>query len=155
MADIVTPEQRSRMMSGIKGKNTKPEMIIRKGLHALGFRYRLHDKTLPGKPDLVFPSYHAVILIHGCFWHCHQCYLFKWPSSRQEFWKEKISRNAERDREQISLLNNMGWRVLVIWECALRGRTKLPAQEVVEQTARWLKNEAGSSEIMGDDYGTH
>lgn len=90
MADVVTPEKRSKMMSGIQGKNTKPELTIRKGLHALGFRYRLHGKTLPGKPDLVFPKYKAVIFIHGCFWHAHHCHLFKWPSTRVDFWQEKI-----------------------------------------------------------------
>jgi DNA mismatch endonuclease (patch repair protein) len=155
LADIVTPEKRSQMMSGIKGKNTRPEMIIRKGLHALGFRYRLHDKNLPGKPDLVFPSYHAAIQVQGCFWHAHNCYLFKWPSTRQEFWEEKISRNAERDIENLAALENEGWRVLTIWECALRGRTRLPVEEVIDKAAKWLKTETESSEIRGFDNGTH
>lgn len=155
MTDIVTPEKRSQMMSGIRGKNTKPELIIRKGLHALGFRYRLHDSKLPGRPDLVFPMYHAVILVNGCFWHGHGCYLFKWPKSRQEFWKEKINGNMERDQRNIVALKKAGWRVLIIWECALRGKLKLPVEQVTETAAYWLKAETQSSEIRGYDNGTH
>ena len=93
MADVVDRKTRSRMMSGIRGKNTRPELLIRKGLHARGFRFRLHDKRLPGKPDLVLPKYSAVIFVHGCFWHGHDCHLFKWPQSRREFWRKKITRN--------------------------------------------------------------
>ena len=91
MPDIVSPEVRSRMMSGIRGRDTKPELVLRRGLHALGFRYRISPKDVPGKPDMVFPRYHAVILAHGCFWHGHDCHLFRWPSSRREFWRAKIS----------------------------------------------------------------
>ncbi len=149
LADIVNRETRSRMMSGIKGKDTKPEMVIRKGLHALGFRYRLHDKGLPGKPDLVFPAYRAVVMVHGCFWHRHECSLFKWPSTRKEFWQEKISRNADRDRKNAALLESMGWKILTIWECAVRGRDALEISEVVTKAANWLKNETKSSEISG------
>lgn len=154
MPDIVTPEQRSRMMSGIKGKNTKPELIIRKGLHLLGFRFRLHDRKLPGQPDLVFAKYHAVIFVHGCFWHAHDCHLFKWPASNEDFWREKIGGNIERDHRNITALKDMDWRVMVIWECALRGRTRRPLDEVIETVARWLKTESGSSEIAGYANGT-
>lgn len=143
------------MMSGIKAKNTKPEMVIRKGLHALGFRYRLHDKILAGKPDLVFPSYRAVIFVHGCFWHAHHCHLFRWPSTRKEFWEEKISGNARRDDQNSVALENIGWRVLIIWECALRGPTRLPADQVIEKAAAWLRTETESSEIEGYNDGTH
>ena len=93
MVDVVTPEKRSAMMSGIKGKNTKPEFIVRKALFKRGFRYTLHNKNLPGKPDLVFARYKAVVFVNGCFWHGHNCHLFKWPKSNPEFWKEKITNN--------------------------------------------------------------
>ena len=107
-------------MSGIRGEDTRPELIVRRGLHARGFRYRLHDRKLPGKPDLVFPGPKAVILVHGCFWHGHGCHLFKWPASRIEFRKEKISGNRERDAGNLARLRDAGWRVLVIRECALK-----------------------------------
>ena len=101
MADIVDKKTRSKMMAGIKGKNTKPEMLIRKALFAKGLRYRLHDKNLPGKPDLVFPKYKAVIFVQGCFWHGHDCHLFKWPTSNKEYWRNKINRNREVDKLKI------------------------------------------------------
>lgn len=125
-------------MSGIRGKDTKPEMIIRRGLHAMGFRYRLHDKSLPGKPDLVLPKYKAVIFVHGCFWHKHDCKYFKWPKTRPEFWREKILGNVERDRLAISSLKQNGWRVLVIWECKLRSDPER-LQHLVENTAEWIR----------------
>ena len=99
MTDVVDRETRSRMMAGIRGKDTKPELTIRKAIHARGFRYRIHDRRLPGKPDMVFPRYRAVILVNGCFWHGHNCHLFKWPSTRVDFWKTKIERNREKDGE--------------------------------------------------------
>lgn len=139
MVDVVDPATRSRMMSGIRGKNTKPEQIIRKSLHQNGLRYRLHASQLPGKPDIVFPSRKAVILVHGCFWHGHDCHLFKWPSSRPEFWKTKISRNKAKDLEARSDLRGMGWRILTIWECSLKGKTRQPYEEVVEKIVAWVK----------------
>jgi DNA mismatch endonuclease, patch repair protein len=126
------------MMSGIRGKDTRPELIVRKGLHATGFRYRLHVKELPGKPDLVLPKYGAVIFVHGCFWHGHDCSLFKWPSSRPEWWKAKILRNRTNDAEATKALLSRGWRVLEIWECALKGRFRYPADQVVIFAAEWL-----------------
>jgi DNA mismatch endonuclease (patch repair protein) len=107
------------MMSGIRGKNTKPEIFLRKGLHAEGFRFRIHA-PLPGRPDMVFPKWHAVLFVHGCFWHCHNCHLFKWPSSRPEFWRTKISGNLTRDEANITRLLEAGWRVGIVWECALK-----------------------------------
>lgn len=133
-------------MAGIKGKNTRPEMLVRRGLHGLGLRYRLHDKRLPGKPDIVLPKWKAVILVHGCFWHGHDCPLFKWPSTRQRFWHTKITRNREKDAETLTALGADGWRVLVIWECALKGRGKQPAEHVIEKVVGWLKS--------GQCYGT-
>ena len=122
MADVVDKATRSRMMAGIKGKNTKPEMLIRRGLHQAGFRYRLHSTRLPGKPDLVFPKFLSVIFVHGCFWHGHCCKFFKWPKSNSIFWKNKIESNIVRDKMIVRLIRNRKWSVLVIWECQLRGR---------------------------------
>jgi len=149
MADIVSPETRSRMMSGIRGKDTKPELVIRKALHRQGFRYRLHAKDLPGKPDLVFPQYQAVILINGCFWHGHSCHLFKWPATRREFWKKKIMRNREKDTENLEAIKSIGWRVLTIRECALKGRTHRPLKEIIRKATSWLKTGGNICVIEG------
>lgn len=137
------------MMSGIRGKNTRPELIIRKGLHARGFRYRLHDPRLPGKPDLVLPKWHAVIFVHGCFWHGHDCHLFKWPSTRPEFWQKKIERNREKDLESRDALIRAGWRVLVIWECALKGRGRYSPTHVIHVVVDWLVSNSQLGEIRG------
>ncbi|MFJ6024941.1 very short patch repair endonuclease [Brevundimonas sp. NPDC092305] len=148
MADVVDPATRSRMMSGIRGKNTKPELIIRKALHARGFRYRLHC-DLPGKPDICLPKHRAVIFVHGCFWHGHDCHLFKWPNSRPEFWRRKIERNREVDGEAAELLLATGWRVATIWECALKGRTRRSLDEVINQCADWLLTGGSRLTISG------
>ncbi|WP_419252444.1 very short patch repair endonuclease [Caulobacter sp. ErkDOM-YI] len=139
MADVVTPEVRSRMMAGIGPANTRPEMMVRRGLHALGYRYRLHDRRLPGQPDLVFPGRRAVIFIHGCFWHGHDCGLFRWPATRPEFWRTKISGNITRDARVRSRLAAMEWRVLDVWECSLRGRERLPPGEVLAACTTFLE----------------
>lgn len=136
-------------MSGIRGKDTKPELTVRKGLYAKGFRYRLHYKRLPGKPDIVLPKYHAVVFIHGCFWHGHDCHLFKWPSSRPEFWKTKISRNKEKDSEVMDELGKLGWRVMIIWECSLKGKGRRPLDEVIERASNWILKGSGKSQIRG------
>lgn len=126
------------MMAGIGPANTKPEMMIRRGLHALGFRYRLHVKGLPGKPDLVFPGRRAAIFVHGCFWHGHDCALFRWPSTREEFWRSKIGGNIARDKMVAAQLLDQGWRVLDVWECVLKGREKMPIDEVLAACATFL-----------------
>jgi DNA mismatch endonuclease (patch repair protein) len=144
MVDVVSPGKRSRMMSNIKGKNTSPEMVVRRSLHALGFRYRLHDKTLPGKPDLVFPRLKAVIFVHGCFWHGHDCHLFKWPRSNTEFWREKIEKNRIRDKSDQIAIAERGWRQLVVWECAFRGKYRWPTSEVMEFMAEWLSGKSST-----------
>lgn len=121
MADIVDTKTRSRMMSGIKGKNTKPEMLIRKALSLQGVRYRLHRKDLPGAPDIVMSGRKIAIFVHGCFWHMHQgCRLAKMPSTRPEFWQAKLGANVERDAKAIGALAASGWRVLIVWECATK-----------------------------------
>ena len=141
MADVVTSEKRSEMMAGIKDKNTRPEILIRKALHAKGFRYRVHGKKLPGKPDLVLPKYKTVVFVHGCFWHRHHCHLFKGPSTRRDFWKEKINGNASRDELQKQQLLAMGWKVIIIWECALKGKQKLDFPELVSIIVQGIKGE--------------
>ncbi|MHA6909485.1 very short patch repair endonuclease [Ralstonia pseudosolanacearum] len=132
MADVLSPEQRRLNMSRIRGRDTKPEMLIRKGLHSRGLRYRLHDRKLPGRPDLVFQKYRVVAFVHGCFWHAHGCTLSKLPETRKEFWQKKLGGNAARDREAIYALRAEGWRVLIIWECALRGPHRREISDVLD-----------------------
>ncbi len=139
------------MMAGIRGKDTKPELVIRSALHRLGFRFRLHRRDLPGKPDLVFPKYRAVILVHGCFWHGHDCHLFRWPKTRRDFWQRKINSNIARDRRHRSSLLERGWRVATIWECALKGRTRLPMATVAGCCAAWLESDRAETELTGDE----
>lgn len=126
------------MMAGIGPANTKPEMIIRRGLHAMGRRYRLHVKDLAGKPDLVFPGRRAVIFVQGCFWHGHDCALFRWPSTRPEFWRTKIGGNIARDIRVRETLASDGWRICDVWECTMKGRTRWPAGEVLAQCDGFL-----------------
>ena len=149
MTDIVDRKTRSRMMSGIKGKNTRSEILVRKALYALGYRYRIYDKTLPGKPDLVLRKYNAVIFIHGCFWHGHNCPLFKWPKTRGDFWKEKIEKNRANDIKVRKMLLGKGWRVLEIWECSLKGRTSLTLGEIIAKVSVWLNGDLRFEEIRG------
>lgn len=136
-------------MSSIRSKDTRPELKIRSALHKLGYRYKLHDKQLPGKPDLVLPKHNAVILIHGCFWHLHNCHLFKWPSTKREFWKEKITGNKKRDEKNLQALKEMGWRILIIWECALKGKSKLDFSSTIKSISDWLKSSNQYAEITG------
>ncbi|MEE4623183.1 very short patch repair endonuclease [Pseudomonas alliivorans] len=140
MTDVVDIATRSRMMAGIQGKNTSPELLIRKALHAKGFRFRIHAKHLPGKPDLVLPKYNAAIFVHGCFWHGHDCRFFKIPQTRPEFWMEKIGTNQARDLAQIAALQALGWRVLVIWECAIRSMKKQKTMLLIDLVGEWLVN---------------
>ncbi|WP_348640030.1 very short patch repair endonuclease [Mesorhizobium sp. B3-1-6] len=149
LPDIVSEETRSRMMSGIRGKDTKPEILIRKALHARGFRYRLHSTGIPGKPDIALPSRRAAIFINGCFWHGHDCHLYRLPSTRPEFWQTKIDRNRARDELVRAQLVAKGWRHLTIWECAIRGPTRIGINETIERTHRWIQSTTGSSEIRG------
>ena len=118
--DTLSPSQRSERMSRVRNKNTKPELLVRRLVHRLGFRYRLHAGSLPGKPDLVFPRKRSVIFVHGCFWHRHVgCALCRMPKSRLEFWKPKLEANRKRDSRNQRLLRKEGWRLLIVWECQL------------------------------------
>jgi DNA mismatch endonuclease (patch repair protein) len=131
MADVHNKETRSYNMSRIKGKDTKPEMLVRRFLHARGFRYRLHVKNLPGKPDIVLPKYKTVIFVHGCFWHGHQgCKFFVVPKTRTDWWLNKINGNVENDKKAFKALDELGWKVIEVWECDLKGKDlvkKLPS----------------------------
>ena len=125
MADWLTPEQRRRVMQAIKNKDTGPEMAVRRLVHRLGYRYRLHKKGLPGRPDLVFGGRKKIIFVHGCFWHAHTCRYGRAPTSREEYWLPKLKRNKERDAENQEQLGKLGWSVMVIWECEIKDVAKL------------------------------
>ena len=139
-------------MSGIRDKNTRPEIAIRKGLHARGFRFRIHAAGLPGKPDIVLPKFRAAVFVNGCFWHGHDCSLFKLPATRQEFWLEKIGKNKIRDRMVAEELSASGWRTLFIWECAFRGREKIGLEEAINRAADWIRNSTMYAEIRGEGW---
>lgn len=134
-------------MAAIRGTDTKPEMILRRGLHALGLRYRLHSRQLPGKPDLVFPGRRAVIFVDGCFWHGHDCHLFKWPKTRVDFWRIKIGGNIVRDEKVRAALAADGWRVLDVWECTLKGRERQPVDNVLQQCVAFLDSDTVTASI--------
>jgi DNA mismatch endonuclease, patch repair protein len=128
MADVHTPEQRSFNMSRIRSRNTRPEMVVRSLAHRMGYRYRLHRKDLPGKPDLVFPARHKIIFVHGCFFHMHACrYGSVTPNTNKDFWQKKRLSNVERDKRNITALNGLGWKVLTIWECEIKDAESLAA----------------------------
>ena len=129
MTDVLTPEQRRRCMSAIRGKDTKPEIIVRSLVHRMGYRFRLHRKDLPGKPDLVFPGRKKIIFVHGCFWHQHpRCRFATRPKTRPDFWANKLDGNRERDKRVRRELRRLGWKVLVVWECQTRDLKKLECQ---------------------------
>tara|TARA_R110002049_G_scaffold281350_1_gene460909 strand:+ start:5669 stop:6103 length:435 start_codon:yes stop_codon:yes gene_type:complete len=143
--DIVDTKTRSRMMSGIGGKDTKPELLLRRGLHARGFRFRLHDKRLPGKPDLVLSKFKAAIFVHGCFWHRHEgCRYATTPSTRPEFWSEKFATNVERDARNEAAVRDLGWRIAIVWECSL----KRPVREAaINDVVFWLRGPSTRAEF--------
>ena len=149
MADIVDKATRSRMMSGIRGKDTKPEMIVRRALHKAGYRYRLHVKDLPGKPDIVLPKYRTAIFVHGCFWHGHDCYLYRLPSTRSDFWRTKIGKNRERDAAAANALESKGWRTAIVWECSLKGKEKRDPVELIDQLTAWIRSGGIHIEFRG------
>lgn len=137
MVDVVDRATRSRMMSGIRGRDTKPELVIRSALHNIGFRFRLHAKNLPGRPDLVLPKYKVAVFVHGCFWHGHLgCQYFVKPKTRPDFWLDKINGNALRDKQSYQLLRAAGWHVLVVWECALK--SKVPLAVLVDRISSFV-----------------
>jgi DNA mismatch endonuclease (patch repair protein) len=145
--DVLTPEQRLRNMQSIRTKNTKPELQLRTGLFARGLRYRLHRSDLPGRPDLSFPKYRAVIFVHGCFWHGHKCPLFVTPETNRDFWLNKIQSNRSRDESCRRMLHEKGWRVLVVWECLFRGKDRLRIDRAAQVVQRWLESGSAYAEI--------
>ena len=136
--DVHSPEQRSYNMSRIKGKNTKPELLVRKWLWWRGYRYRLHRKDLPGKPDIVFPRQRKAVFVHGCFWHKHDCRYFKWPKTNREFWKKKINENVRRDHKNYQDLIADGWNYFIVWECELKNESSV----VLSKLETFLKKRA-------------
>lgn len=138
MPDVVDRAMRSRMMSGIRSRNTTPERLIRSLLHRRGFRFRLHSSNVPGHPDLVLTKYRVAIHIHGCFWHGHDCPLFRLPGTRTEFWKAKIRANRARDKRVIRESLAMGWRHLTIWECAFKGPQQIGLARTVDRVVKWI-----------------
>jgi DNA mismatch endonuclease (patch repair protein) len=153
--DIMPAEARSRLMARIGGRNTKPEVSLRKALFRLGFRYRLHPRDIPGRPDMVFPRWRAAVFVHGCFWHGHDCHLFRWPKGNAEFWQAKISGNVERDRRTLDTLVAQGWRVLIVWECAMRGRHRLPVEAIAQSVADWLASDQPSRTTSNETNNPH
>jgi DNA mismatch endonuclease (patch repair protein) len=147
--DVLSRKQRSHCMASIGGKNTHPEMVIRRGLHARGWRYVLHSDNLPGKPDIVFPSRHAVLFVHGCLWHGHGCNLFKWPLTNKAFWYRKISQNLHHDRATRQALRKAGWRVGVVWGCALKGKFRRDITTLLVNIEHWLDGKQATLAVMG------
>lgn len=150
MADVHETEVRSYNMSQIRAKDTKPEMLVRKYLHSKGFRYRLHVKDLPGKPDIYLRKYNAVIEINGCFWHGHDCHLFQIPKTNTEFWKNKINENRKNDLNNRKKILKGGIRFCMIWECAIKGKSSLDFDILVGSLIKWLNSKIEFKEIEGN-----
>jgi len=145
VADIVDTETRSRMMARIKGRDTKPELALRKALHKMGFRYRIHLSVLPGRPDLVLPKHNAALFVHGCFWHRHPgCTFSTTPKSNQKFWKDKFEATVRRDARIITELIAAGWRVAIVWECALRPSSM---DKTLKKIINWLSSSKRQCEL--------
>lgn len=150
MTDRITRAQRSEIMSTVRAKNTHPELLIRSALFKMGFRYRIHSKKLPGCPDIVLPKYRAIIFVHGCFWHGHSCKAGKLPSTNSEFWKQKISKNQERDRIISHKLNELGWKILTVWECSLKGSQKKFFNQLILKITDWIETGKSNKDIQLD-----
>lgn len=135
-------------MAGIRSRNTLPEILVRNSLHRKGFRFRLHSKKLPGKPDIVLKKYNSLIFVNGCFWHRHNCKLFKWPRTRARFWKSKLDRNYENDRRAIQILSSDGWRICVVWECSIKS-AQADRPSVLDLISSWLVGGTAYLEISG------
>lgn len=147
--DTVDARTRSRIMASVGQRNTGVEVMLRSALHAAGLRYRLHDRSLPGSPDLVFPRFRAAVFIHGCYWHAHGCHRSSVPKSRRAFWMDKFEANKLRDARKAQALLADGWRVLDVWECALRGKTARDPDAVASLVRRWLTSTAERGSIAG------
>lgn len=147
--DTVDGETRTRIMASVRREDTRGELRIRKALHARGLRFRLHAKELPGTPDIVLPRHRTVVMVHGCFWHGHDCHLFRLPRTRRAFWQEKVERNRRRDADVRNALISAGWRCLTVWECALHGREKLEFGPMMDEVATWIRSAGRTAEWRG------
>jgi len=147
MTDVHNAERRSANMRAIRQKNTSPEIQIRRLLFAQGLRFRLHVKSLPGSPDIVLAKYKVAVFVHGCFWHGHACHLFKVPATRTEFWMDKIQSNCNRDVRDEAKLLSAGWRVLTVWECALKGKAKRSIDEIVTDMVAWILEPEAAAQL--------
>lgn len=145
--DTVSSATRSRIMASVGQKNTGAEIVLRKALHRRGLRYKLHDRRLPGSPDLVLPRFKAVVFVHGCYWHSHGCYRSTVPKTRKAFWTTKFAANRRRDAKKRLELLHSGWRVLILWECTLVGKTATPIERLSERIDRWLYSKSRFKEI--------
>lgn len=154
MVDSLTPEQRSAQMSRIRGADTRLEVLVRKGLHARGFRYRLGGAGLPGRPDIVLPRYRTVVFVHGCFWHGHDCPLYRLPKTRPEFWADKIGKNRARDARVICELETLGWKSTIIWECSLRGARPPEQERVLDALAASIRDHKLEKRHTGEAHGS-
>lgn len=148
MTDVHDRHTRSRNMAAIRNSNTKPELRVRKELHRRGMRYSLKNRALPGKPDVVLSKYRVAVFVHGCFWHRHDCNYFKLPKTNTEFWKNKISANVQRDVEVIRQITDIGYRVLIIWECSFKGKNKERLDSLFDSIILWIRLDEKTSEIM-------
>lgn len=137
------------MMSGIRGRDTKIELVVRKALHARGLRYRLHNRMLPGRPDMAFSGAKAVIFMNGCFWHGHDCPFFRLPASNTEFWQAKIEANRVRDVRSLEALHALGWRTAVVWECSIRNRPMEGFVDLLDQLEEWIRKGSGNLDLRG------
>ena len=149
MSDVHSPEIRSKNMAAVRASNTKPEVFVRSMLHRAGFRFTLKTKKLPGKPDIYLPKFNAVIFVHGCFWHGHDCHLFKWPKTREEFWRSKITGNRLRDLKVDEEIEEVGVRSAVVWECALRGKARRGDEYLLKELGGWLKSNQAKLVVSG------
>jgi DNA mismatch endonuclease (patch repair protein) len=147
--DIVDAETRRRIMASVPQRDTKPETSLRKALHAMGLRYRLHDRHLAGRPDLTFPKYRAAVFVHGCYWHAHGCRYSTTPATRREFWETKFADNRRRDARAIASLRESGWRVLVVWECAMRPKGPEALARTATAVRQWLLGATPLAEVDG------
>lgn len=149
MVDVFTTSKRSEVMAGIPRRDTAIELILRKELHRRGFRFRVDRGDLPGRPDIVLPRYRAAVFANGCFWHFHDCSLFRMPGSNRDFWQRKLEGNRERDLRKRRELRDLDWRVLDVWECALKGPDRIGLDRVAERAAEWIKGEGRRGTIRG------
>ncbi len=152
MVDVFDKAKRSQIMASITAKDTKPEIMIRRALHRKGYRYRLHGRALPGTPDLIFRKFNAVIMVNGCFWHGHDCALFRMPATNRKFWSDKITNNKKRDQRVRAELLDLGWRVLIVWECSMKGKQRTVFGDLILTIENWLLSDQSELELSAAHF---